>query len=405
MLKVLLMLGMSSQTVWAEQCGGFEDDVIAIGLPVLRGAAVAVLDENDIFSGCVIKLSFSEVEFGDERIRVLAEDTFEYRGLSSFYGGTRLVSISSSNEINFPSEQDVLAVDGLAWFGWQGRYNSALLSMAGAEYIAEGGNYLFRFPSNQGAVYLGRSVLLNDLQQQVTASRYSQLWTPLDLLAGFVDGSLVSLETRLGGQFGLAIIVMSLLIRLMFWPLNQRVLRYQLEADRNKSFLKPKLDEIKRLHTGEDAHHKIMAAHHDLGISPFYGLKPMAGMLVLIPVLLSVFNALGEMPQLAGQSFLWIEDLSRPDTVSGRDSFLSFVGGLNLLPLIMLAISLCGAVFYSSEVLSGKQLTNKKCVLALIALVIFILFYTFPSAMVLYWSATIFFQLCEQRLFARRSSR
>ncbi len=56
---------------------------------------------------------------------------------------------------------------------------------------------------------------------------------------------------------------------------------------------------------------------------------------MLIPVLLSVFNALGEMPQLAGQSFLWIEDLSRPDTVSGRDSFLSFVGGLNLLPLIM----------------------------------------------------------------------
>ena len=51
--------------------------------------------------------------------------------------------------------------------------------------------------------------------------------------------------------------------------------------------------------------------------------------LIQIPVLIAAFNTLGEMPQIADASFLWIDDLAYPDTVAELPFVLKIL--LNLI--------------------------------------------------------------------------
>ena len=114
----------------------------------------------------------------------------------------------------------------------------------------------------------------------------------------------------------LTIVVFSILLKLALSPVHSAVARMQDEVSRVRSLLEPRLAEIKANYDGEEAHNRVMAAHTTLGVTPFYSLKPLLGVLVQVPIWIAVFNALGEMPQLAGQSFLWIDDLAYPDVIA-----------------------------------------------------------------------------------------
>jgi membrane protein insertase Oxa1/YidC/SpoIIIJ len=88
-----------------------------------------------------------------------------------------------------------------------------------------------------------------------------------------------------------------------------------------------------------------------------------------------------------GVSFLWIGDLSRPDAVGHLPFELPFFGaGINVLPFLMTGLSFLASMLHRSPAqhpdLRRKQLRN----MLLLAAAFFVLFYTFPSGMVLYWT-------------------
>ena len=97
---------------------------------------------------------------------------------------------------------------------------------------------------------------------------------------------------------------------------------------------------------------------------------------------------LGENIRLSGESFLWIEDLAGPDRFAALPFVLPFFGGhLNLLPVVMTLFTVLAARWQEEATLTPSLLRAQRLRLYAMAGVFFVLLYTFPAAMVLYWTA------------------
>lgn len=228
--------------------------------------------------------------------------------------------------------------------------------------------------------------------------RYATLWAPLAWLTRLVEATLVALHEHLVSSWGWAIILLALLIKIVLLPVSALTVRLQRRVSRIQARLNPQLADIKAHYDGEEAHNRLMAAHKALGVTPFFTLAPMLATLIQIPVLIAVFNALGEMPQLDGQSFAWIASLAYPDSLGMLPLSLPLFGGqLSLLPVLMTAVTVLSVLWFENAHLSTTELKRQRHKLYLMAAAFFVLFYPFPAGMVLYWTATNALQIVQQR--------
>ena len=139
-----------------------------------------------------------------------------------------------------------------------------------------------------------------------------------------------------------------------------------------------------------------MKLYKDKNISPFYSMKSLFGFLIQIPIFIAVFDVLGESIYLMNESFVFIDDLSKPDRWALLPIFIPFFGSsFNLLPLCMMIISMLSAFLYYDRNLSSDLLSNQKRSLYFMSLLFFVLLFTFPSGMVLYWTASNILQLLQ----------
>ncbi|WP_369608060.1 YidC/Oxa1 family membrane protein insertase, partial [Helicobacter trogontum] len=90
--------------------------------------------------------------------------------------------------------------------------------------------------------------------------------------------------------------------------------------------------------------------------------------------------------------FLWIDDLSKPDSITLFDI------QIHVLPILMTAFTLIN-VFYSSEEKSARIQGS------LIALLFLVLLYNMPSALVLYWTCNMGFALFKEIFKRYRNKR
>jgi YidC/Oxa1 family membrane protein insertase len=215
---------------------------------------------------------------------------------------------------------------------------------------------------------------------------YASLWNWLRVLA---SGLRVMLDFWQGivGTWGLAIMLLSLSVKLLMWPLTWIAERWQADVNRQQSLLAPELAAIKREFRGEDAHNRTLAAYRKHGISQFYTLKSLAGFLVQIPVFIAAFDMLGENFSLAGAPFLWAQDLSLPDRVAALPGVLPFFGGhLNLLPVLMTVFTILAARLQEDPSLAPGLRAGQRLRLYAMGALFFVLLFTFPAGMVLYWT-------------------
>ena len=132
--------------------------------------------------------------------------------------------------------------------------------------------------------------------------------------------------------------------------------------------------------SGEEANRRIMKLYKDKNISPFYSVKSLFGFLIQIPIFIAVFDVLGESIYLMNESFVFIDDLSKPDQWLSLPIFIPFFGpSFNLLPFCMMIISMLSAFLYYDRNLSSDLLSNQKRNLYFMSLLFFVLLFTFPS--------------------------
>ena len=246
-------------------------------------------------------------------------------------------------------------------------------------------------------VQVVRKSELHRLGPELDRLRYTHLWAPLSWLARVVEHSLTTIYARVVNHWGLAIVLFSILLKLLLLPVHIAVARMQDEVSRVRWLLEPQTAEIRSNHDGEEAHNRVMAAHRSLGVTPFYPLKPLLGLLIQVPIWIAVFNALGEMPQLAGQSFLWIEDLAYPDVIAAMPFSVPLFGTtVHLLPFVMAGAACLAARTFPNARWSKIEGVRQRRNLYWMAIAFLLLFYPFPAAMVLYWTLNNLLQAVVQ---------
>ncbi|MDH3978275.1 MAG: membrane protein insertase YidC, partial [Gammaproteobacteria bacterium] len=316
-------------------------------------------------------------------------------GFGAVYGEVWAIAVDDDGQATLEAG----AVDSAGrWIGVRNRYFTALLSGI------EGGQVeVFVDAENQPRVTItpepGQQTVFFKLyagpveQQSLVAADpvltkmlFAALW---DFLRWLCFGMLWLLTTIHGvvGNIGLSIILLSVAVKILMSPLTKAADRLQASVNTTAALLQPELADIKRNFKGEEAHNMVLAVYKKHGVHPLYTMKSLAGFLLQIPIFIAAFDMLGENYALYQASFLWIDDLSKPDQWLPLLINVPFFGGyLNLLPCLMTFFTLLTSWLQRDETLTEDLARSQQNRLFWMAGAFFLLFYTFPAGMVLYWT-------------------
>jgi len=228
---------------------------------------------------------------------------------------------------------------------------------------------------------------LRAVAPELTQLLFASIWEPLRWLC---FGLLLLLDLIMRGlsSAGLAIILLSLAVKIILWPLTRIADGWQEEVNRIQSRIQPRIDDVRRRFKGEEAHNLTLQIYRDEGVHPLFTLKSLGGFAIQVPMFIAAFDMLADNFALSGRSFLWIGDLAAPDRFAALPFTLPFFGtDLNLLPAIMTLFTVLSALTQREASLTPALLKKQRRQLYLMAAGFFLLFYTFPAGMVLYWTA------------------
>ena len=201
---------------------------------------------------------------------------------------------------------------------------------------------------------------------------------------------------QLSGNWVLTITLVALVVRLFTIPITRSSLQYQRRAAIQQQRLKSLMRPLQEKYKGIELSRQIVDLHEKENIDQLLPFKGMLGLFVQIPIFIALFNVLAEFPALSGISFLWINDLALSDRLFPLGVDLPFLGGyFNLLPFIMALVTVL-STYYARASNSDDQAQHGA--LFGMAAVFFVLFYSFPAALVLYWTFSNAFQLIQQVL-------
>lgn len=317
-------------------------------------------------------------------------------GLGAMYARTRALRLDAGGQHDLaPGESAAVAAD---WAGVRGRFWTVLASADEPLTLTTGdvdGRPWVAFARPGGAAgpmalrfYAGpveRSALAA-ADPRLRGLLYAAIWEPLRWLA-FGLQYLLEAWQAVVGSWALAIILLSATVKLLMAPLTWVAGRLQDQVNRTQSLLAPELAAIRRDFRGEEAHRRTLAVYARHGVSPWYTLKSLLGFLIQIPVFIAAFDMLGEQFGLAGARFLWAPDLSLPDRALAFAAPVPFFGGhLNLLPLVMTTLTLLASRLQEDPGLTPDLRAGQRRRLYAMAALFFVLLYTFPAGMVLYWT-------------------
>lgn len=335
------------------------------------------------------------------------KDKFSYSGLAAYFNEVNTYIVNSENiekikdqKIYFLKPSQSIAVIGNHKIMIINNVNFHLSFLDGKLTWHQNQNNEEKLNSNNLQVkVLLKSDLIN-LDQNYEKLKYSHLLKPFRVLCLGVEAILLWLQSLHKFGWGITIILLSLLFKIFTLPINIFLIHVQRKVFNIQVSLAPKLEEIKLKFSGEVAHNKFISAHKDKGVTPYYKLKPLFLTLIPIPFLIAIFNVLGELDQISGNSFLWINDLAYPDSIFQIDFNIPFLGNsINLLPILMFLLTILSSISYKNKIISIKELNKQKLNLYLMSFIFLLLFYPFPSSMVLYWTFSNIWSAVQQKFF------
>jgi YidC/Oxa1 family membrane protein insertase len=180
-----------------------------------------------------------------------------------------------------------------------------------------------------------------------------------------------SLLTWTGGwSWGWAIVILTVLIKILTWPLTAAQQRSALKMQQFAGPMKELREKYKD--NSEKLNKEMMELYKKHKINPFAGCLPI---FIQIPIFFGLYTAFQTTVELRLESFLWIHDLAAPDTVFSIAGF-----GINILPVLM------GITMWISMRMTPNPSADEtqKIIMYTMALVFPVICYTLPAALSLY---------------------
>jgi YidC/Oxa1 family membrane protein insertase len=183
--------------------------------------------------------------------------------------------------------------------------------------------------------------------------------------------------------FGIAIIVMTIIVRLAMSPVTYKSYVSQIKM----KVLKPEVEEITKKHKDDAVkrQQETMALYNKAGASPMSGCLPA---LLQLPVFYALFSFFPVAFALRQKSFLWADDLSSYDSVYELPFNIPFYGDhISLFPILASI-----AIFFYTMMTAGQQqapqqpgMPNMKVIMYLMPLMMLFFFNNYASGLSLYY--------------------
>jgi YidC/Oxa1 family membrane protein insertase len=202
------------------------------------------------------------------------------------------------------------------------------------------------------------------------------------------------LHARAGLPFGWAIVVITVLIKLVFWPLTQ----YSTKSMKRMQALQPQMKALQEKYKDDPQKlsQKQMEFWRKNKVNPLSGCLPM---LLQLPLLWGFYRMLLNAIELRGASFLWIGDLSKPDTIFNLPiPFPLF--GMDSLPVNPMPLLMGATMLWQSHLTPpspGMDPAQQK-IMRYMPLIFLVFMYNFSSGLALYWTVQNLLSILQTKL-------
>lgn len=355
-------------------------DVPLQGAPYLTLANRAFTDKDDpldhfLYSGPVALVD-NEIE------EVQVQDLADERDGRSYTGMVRWAGYHDSYFLN-----SIIPLEGgqvTAHFSSPREDMAATVLASAVDVIAAGGTKRYDYQVYYGPKKLPLlKELGHELERSVNFGWFDFLARPAFYLLNFLHGIV--------GNFGVAIILVTILIKIAFWPLTHKGLKSMKVMQK----IQPKMVKLREKHKDDKQRQQqeMLKLYQTYKVNPLGGCLPM---LLQIPVFFALYKVLLQSIELRHAPFmLWINDLSAPDRLYiGFD--LPFLGGIPVLTLLM-----AGSMFVQQKMTPISDPMQAKIMLFL-PVVFFFLFLNFASGLVLYWFINNVLTISQQYMIYRQ---
>lgn len=184
-------------------------------------------------------------------------------------------------------------------------------------------------------------------------------------------------------NYGLAIIVMTIIVKLILWPLTQK----QIQSMKDMMKIQPKMDEIRARYKDDKERMNLELAnlYKENKINPLSGCLPL---LLQFPIMIGIFYGIRDFQYVGPANFLWMESISNPD------------------PWYILPVLSAVTTFITSKQTmpaqgEGKSPLNSKMMTYFMPLFIGYISISFPAGLVLYWVVMNLMQIAQQTLMTK----
>lgn len=186
----------------------------------------------------------------------------------------------------------------------------------------------------------------------------------------------------LTGSWGLAVIMLTITVRLCIWPIHAK----STFTMKRMGLLGPKMKELQEKYKDDPQRQQmeVMKLYRDYGVNPLGGCLPM---FLQIPIFFGLYRVLEYAAELRGQGWLWVRDLSAPDTVT---QLLGY--DVNPLPLIM-GVTMIAQMKLTPQPQSVDKTQQR--IFMLMPFVFLFICYNFAAALALYWSTQNIFSIAQ----------
>jgi YidC/Oxa1 family membrane protein insertase len=194
------------------------------------------------------------------------------------------------------------------------------------------------------------------------------------------------------GNYGIDIILLTLLVKLVFFPLTNKSFRSMAQMRE----VQPLMERLREQYKDdrEKLNKEMMELYRRHKINPLGGCLPM---IVQMPVFIGLYQALSSAIELRQAPFFgWIQDLSMPDRLGSLDLWFIEPPGVPVLTLLM------GGTMLVQQALTpatGDPVQQK--MMMLMPVIFTVMFVNFPSGLVLYWLVNNVLSIAQQYAYQK----
>lgn len=192
---------------------------------------------------------------------------------------------------------------------------------------------------------------------------------------------------ELVNNYGLAIIIFTLIIKFLLYPLTAK----QTKSMKAMQDLQPEMEKIKEKYEDdkEKQQQEMMNLYKENNVNPAAGCLPMIFQLAILIPLYQAIRGLGE--SMANSTFLWIGTLTE-GSLAAPDTAIVIINALAMV-----------AQTYITQKVSGGGNQQSNMMMWIMPLFILFIGFQIPSGILLYWLTSTIFTGLQQYLLSREA--